>query len=104
MRSAADLRTEIESRLRGYLSRDTTGIRHELLTIFVRVRSVTIADTHNLLSKKFTVTYQSVASMVGIIASKIGILRVIRDKDNSTSTYELKDQYSDMVRRIVGTT
>lgn len=102
MRSAADLKKEIERRLKAYLKRDKNGIRHELLTIFVNTKSLSIARTHELLAAKFSVSIQSVASMVGTIASKIGILRIKKDKDNATAIYELKDQYADLVRRMVG--
>ncbi|MBN1194380.1 MAG: DUF2551 domain-containing protein [Methanomicrobiaceae archaeon] len=102
MRSPADLRKEIESRLRSYLSRDKTGIRHEILNIFVKIKSLTIADVHDFLQQRFEITYQSVASMVGIIASKIGILRVIRTTDTTNTTYELRDQYRDLVVRVIG--
>lgn len=103
MRSAADLKNEIEKRLRNYLSRDKNGIRRTLLNIFVKTRSMTIAETHAKLKEKFDVSYQSVASMVGIIASKIGILHVIKSKDNDQNCYKLKDQYADMVARVVTT-
>ena len=103
MRSAADLKNEIEKRLRNYLSRDKNGIRRTLLNIFVKAKSMTIAETHAKLKEKFDVSYQSVASMVGIIASKIGILHVIKSKDNDQSCYKLKDQYAEMVARIVTT-
>jgi len=39
--------------------------------------------------------------MVGIIASRIGILRATRNSDG-VNNYELKDKYFDIVVRIVG--
>jgi hypothetical protein len=39
--------------------------------------------------------------MVGIIASRIGILHALRNADGS-NTYELKEKYFDIVVRIVG--
>jgi hypothetical protein len=39
--------------------------------------------------------------MVGIVASRLGILRVSRNKDGTTSTYEVREQYLDMVTRII---
>ncbi|NYT05898.1 MAG: DUF2551 domain-containing protein [Methanomicrobiales archaeon] len=102
MRTPADLKKEIESRLRSYLSRDKTGIRHEILNLFVKIKSLTIHDVHEKIRRQYEATYQSVASMVGIIASKIGILRVIRTKDNGSTTYELKEQYKEMVVRLIG--
>ncbi|UUX92947.1 DUF2551 domain-containing protein [Methanoplanus endosymbiosus] len=101
MRSAADLKKEIEKRLKNYLSRDKDGIRRELLNIFVRVKSVTVEDTHNKLKERFAISYQSVASMIGIIASKMGILHIIKSRDNDQTRYVLKDQYADLVARVV---
>jgi len=55
--------------MRSYLSRDKTGIRREVLTLFVKTRSITIAELVAELQKQFTVTFHAIASMVGIIAS-----------------------------------
>jgi predicted transcriptional regulator len=104
MISPAELKREIEGRLKKYLSRDKTGIRHEVLTLFVKLKSLTIADIHQTIKEQFDISYQSVASMVGIIASRIGILHVQRNKDNTATTYLLKDQYRDLVRRVIAST
>lgn len=101
MRSPADIKREIEARLKTYLSRDNTGIRHEVLAFFVRIRSTTIPDLYALLSRTFTVSYHSIASMVGIIASRIGILHVKRDQENTNTVYEIKDEYVGLVSRLL---
>lgn len=101
MRSPQEIKRVIETRLRSYLSRDRTGIRRELLRLFVRIKSITIAELVVELQKQFAVTFHAIASMVGIIASRIGILRVTKKSDGASS-YELKDKYVDMVVRIVG--
>ncbi|MDD4255560.1 MAG: DUF2551 domain-containing protein [Methanofollis sp.] len=101
MRSPADIKKEIEARLKTYLSRDNTGIRHEVLAFFVRIRSTTIPDLYALLSRTFTVSYHSIASMVGIIASRIGVLRVRRDPESTNAIYEIKDDYVGMVTRLL---
>lgn len=47
--------------------------------------------------------YHSVAAMVGIIASRIGILRVSRSTDGTYSVYHLKDRNAqEAVMRAVG--
>jgi (p)ppGpp synthase/HD superfamily hydrolase len=102
MKTPGDFKKEIESRLKQYLSRDKTGIRHELVKLFLKTRSLTVAEIYERLRKRFSITYHSVASMVGIIASRIGILHVKRNTDNSIANYELKEQYSDIVMRLVG--
>lgn len=104
MRSPYELKGEVEARLKGYLSRDRDGIRHELLSLFVKVKSLTIPQIYGKLQERFSITYHSVASMVGIIASRIGILHVRRNADGTNTIYELKDQYVDVVARILGAT
>jgi hypothetical protein len=101
MRSPAEIKRVIEGRLRSYLSRDRTGIRREVLRLFVRIKSISVAEIVAELQKQFTVTFHAIASMVGIIASRIGILHSTRTADG-VNTYELKEKYVDIVIRIVG--
>ncbi|MCK9314409.1 MAG: DUF2551 domain-containing protein [Methanocorpusculum sp.] len=104
MLSASDLRKEIERRLRSYLSRDKSGIRKALLSLLMRTKTMTVPQIHEALSSKFEVTYHSVASMVGIVASKLGILATHKTKDGALGVYELKEQYADIVERVVAST
>lgn len=101
MRSPSEIKKIIEGRLRAYLSKDKTGIRREVLRQFVRTRTLTIAELVTELQKHFVVTFHAIASMVGIIASRIGILHAIRGHDG-TNAYEIKEKYVDIVVRIVG--
>ena len=102
MRSPSEIKRVIEGRLRSYLSRDKTGIRREVMRLFLKKKSITIAELVARLQKQFTVTFHAIASMVGIIASRIGILRSSRNADGVNS-YELKEKYVDIVTGIVGT-
>jgi hypothetical protein len=102
MRAPAEIRKIIEARLKSYISRDRTGIRREMLRLFLRIRSLTIQQIFEALNKRFTISYHSVAAMVGIIASRIGILRVSRSRDGAYSIYRLKEQYHEIVVRAVG--
>lgn len=101
MLSPSDLRKEIERRLRSYLSRDKSGIRKALLRLLIRSKSLTVLQIHESLSAKFDVTYHSVASMVGIVASKLGILSTHKTKDGALGVYELKEQYAQLVEQVV---
>ncbi|MBP2145477.1 hypothetical protein J2129_000931 [Methanofollis sp. W23] len=101
MRSPADIRTEIEARLKKYLSRDNTGIRHELLSFFVKMKTTTIPEIYEKISESFEISYHSVASMVGIIASRIGVLHVKRDPEGPNAVYEIKDAYVGMVTHLL---
>jgi hypothetical protein len=100
MRSPTEIKRVIENRLRSYLSRDKTGIRREVLRLFVKTQSITIAEIVAELQKQFTVTFHAVASMVGIIASRIGIIRANRNTDG-VNRYEIKEKYVDIVVGIV---
>jgi hypothetical protein len=101
MRSPSEIKRVIEARLKSYLSRDKTGIRREVLRLFFRINSMTIAELVEELQKQFSVTFHAIASMVGIIASRLGILKATRNADG-VNTYELKEKYVDLVVRIVG--
>jgi len=101
MRSPSEIKRVVEGRLQSYLSRDRTGIRRELIRLFVKIKSLTIAEIVAELQTQFAVTYHAIASMVGIIASRIGILHASRNAEGS-NTYELKEKYYDVVVRIVG--
>lgn len=100
MRSPADFKKEIEARLKKYLSRDSTGIRHEVLAFFVRIKSATIPELYTRLSETFAISYHSVASMVGIIASRMGILHVKRE-DGANAVYQIKEEYVCMVAHLL---
>jgi len=101
MGPSEDLPRFIEERLRGYLSRDRTGIRHALLSLFVASRTMTIPIVYRELSDGYPASYHSVASMVGMLASRIGILRVRRSTMGEASVYELREQYLDLVTRVM---
>ncbi|MCZ0859750.1 MAG: DUF2551 domain-containing protein [Methanocorpusculum sp.] len=103
MLSPSDLRKEIENRLRKYLARDKSGIRKELLSLFVRAKSLTVAQIHEKLAEKFSVSYHSIASMVGTIASKLGILSTRRSPDGTIGVYEVKEQYVDVIKQAIAT-
>lgn len=101
MRSQFEIEGMIEGRLKSYLNRDKTGLRREILRLFLRIRQVKITDIMERLKSQYSVSFHTIASMVGIIASRIGILKVSRGAGGIT-TYELKEKYSSMVVRLVG--
>jgi hypothetical protein len=101
MGSREGIRREIRRRLRGYLLRDRTGIRREVLALFLRLRSLTIPRIYEVLTRRFSVSYHALASMVGIIASRIGILHVKKQQDSPYAVYELREEYVDVVTQLL---
>ena len=71
MRATAEIKKVIETRLKNYVSRDKTGIRREMLKLFLKLRSITIHRMFEYLNQKFSISYHSVAAMVGIVASRL---------------------------------
>jgi len=102
MRSPHEIQSVIESRLRVYLSRDQTGIRRAMLKLFLRMKTLTIARICEILNRSFSISYHSVAAMVGVVASRIGILHIKKNRQGTHSIYQLKEQYVDLVARFVG--
>ncbi|WP_218133187.1 DUF2551 domain-containing protein [Methanofollis tationis] len=58
-------------------------------------------ELYTRLSETFAISYHSVASMVGIIASRMGILHVKRDMDGANAVYQIKEDYVCMVARLL---
>jgi len=101
MKSPVDIKREIYNRLKDYLSRDQTGIRRALLNLFIKIKTWTIPQIFDALKVHFSITYHSLASMIGIIASRLGILHVRRASDGAITLYELKEQYIDIVVHLI---
>lgn len=101
MFTASDLKAEIEKRVQNYLSRDTSGIRRELLAFLLKLKTVTVNQVYTFLSEKFAVSLRSVASMLGTMASKLGILSIRRERDGDAGVYELRPQYIALVERLL---
>jgi Protein of unknown function (DUF2551) len=101
MASRDGLRREVRRRLKGYLLRDRTGIRREVLNLFLRLRTLTIPRIYEVLSRRFSVSYHALASMVGIIASRIGILHVRKQPASPYAVYELREEYVDVVTQLL---
>ena len=95
------IRREIRRRLKAYLLRDRTGIRREVVGLFLRLRSLTIPRIYETLRHRFSVSYHALASMVGIIASRIGILHMRKQPDSPYAVYELKEEYVDVVTQLL---
>ncbi|MCX6693746.1 MAG: DUF2551 domain-containing protein [Methanomicrobiales archaeon] len=102
MRTPGEIAAVIESRLRRYLARDRTGIRREMLLLFARMRSLTIAEAFEVLRLRFSISYHSVAAMIGLIASRIGILHINKGIEGEANRYEIKSQYVDLLTRTLG--
>jgi len=90
---------EIAERIRKYLDKDKTGIRRELLLILLQGGKYTTSEIHEILQNKgYEINQRGVSAMIGIISSRIGI---IKSEPGEKKRYYLKKEYSELVREIV---
>jgi hypothetical protein len=73
------------------------------LTI-VETRQFTVNSLHETVSQKFEVSKKVVASMIGYICSRLGILRVNKASYRAPKTYILRDEYEDIARSVLSDT
>lgn len=87
----------IKTRLTKYLVRDETGIRKSVLKLFLNEKSYTTQNVFDLLKKQgFDVNYRGISAMVGLMNTRLGILRI--DVTGDHNVYSLKDEYKKSVK------
>lgn len=97
----SSFRSKIKRRLERYLELDTDGIRYAVMKTILRVRKITVDFLYGILSKKFNVSQKTVASMVGYIHSKLGILHAHKQSYKTHIVYTLRDEYVDLVKSVL---
>ena len=95
------IRAKIKSRLEKFLEVDSNGYRRAILCIFIKVKKATIDELHEMLSSRYNVSRNTVASMVGYIHSKLGILRAHKESYKTPMVYLLREEYIDLLMKIV---
>jgi len=89
---------EVMGRLVRFLDLDADGLRRFVLQSIVEAREFTVASLHDIVSRRFNVSKKVVASMIGYICSRLGILHVIKRSYRSPKAYMLRDEYADIAR------
>jgi hypothetical protein len=97
-------RSEVLSRLARFVDMDNHGLRKCILLTIVETRQFTVNSLHESVSQKFEVSKKVVASMIGYICSRLGILRVNKASYRSPKTYVLRDEYADIARSVLSDT
>ena len=97
-------RSEVLSRLARFVDMDNHGLRKCILLTIVETRQFTVNSLHETVSQKFEVSKKVVASMIGYICSKLGILRVNKASYRSPKTYIFRDEYADIARLVLSDT
>ncbi|MEM0214830.1 MAG: DUF2551 domain-containing protein [Archaeoglobaceae archaeon] len=90
---------EVAERVKAYLERDKTGIRKDLLLILLQGGKYTTSEIYEILKKKgYDINQKGVSAMIGIIGSRVGI---IKSEGGDKKRYYLKKEYIQLVREIV---
>src|SRR5665647_3790501 len=95
------IRAKINSRLEKFLEVDNSGYRRAILCIFIKVKKATIDELHEMLSSRYSVSRNTVASMIGYIHSKLGILRAHKESYKTPMVYFLREEYMDLLMKTV---
>ncbi len=95
------LRLRIKRRLEMYLELDIDGIRKSIIDILLKLRKVTVDLLYHELNLKFRVSYSAVASTLGYIHSKLGILHAYKESYKTPIVYSLKEEYVDIIKSVL---
>lgn len=98
------LKLKIKRRLEMYLELDIDGIRKSILDILLKLKKVTVDLLYNELNRKFRVSYSAVASTLGYIHSKLGILHAYKESYKTPIVYSLKEEYVDIIKSALSRT
>lgn len=100
--SQPDIRDKIIQRLKFYLSRDETGIRHTVLDLLLRERRLTAYELYTYVNTRYGTTYKQVVSMLGVMSSRFGIITAKRESYKEAYVYILKDKYLPELKQVLG--
>ncbi len=92
------LKLRIKRRLEEYLELDIDGLRKFIINILLKLKKVTVDMLYQELTKKFKVSYSAVASTLGYIHSKLGILHATKESYKTPIVYSLKEEYVDLIK------
>ena len=91
------LKVRIKRRLEVYLELDIDGIRKFIIDILLRLKRLTVDQLFKELNKRFKISFSAVASTMGYIHSKLGILNAYKESYKTPIVYSLKEEYVDIV-------
>jgi len=69
--------------------------------MLLRLKKVTVDTLYNELNKKFKISYSAVASTLGCIHSKLGILHVYKESYKTPTVYTLKEEYVEIIKNAL---
>ncbi|CAD6492775.1 MAG: hypothetical protein EMLJLAPB_00361 [Candidatus Argoarchaeum ethanivorans] len=90
----------IRERTKRYLIHDDTNVRKAVLKLFLEDNTFTTEAIYKYLtSKDFDMNYRGVSAMVGLMNTRLGVLRI--DVTGNHNIYSLKKEYKETVKTIL---
>ncbi|MBP2029574.1 putative transcriptional regulator [Methanohalophilus levihalophilus] len=99
--SMTSIRSKIKARLKKFVELDVSGLRRHVLSLILNLKQSTVDELHGAISKEFEVSRSAVASMVGYIHSRLGILRSHKESYKTPIVYSLKEEYIDLIQNVL---
>jgi len=91
---------QVKERLIKYLRKDVTNLRKSVLKMFLVGETYTTNDIYNnLVQQGFDLNYRGVSAMVGLMNTRLGILRI--DVTREHNHYSLKEDFRDIVQTVL---
>ena len=91
---------KVLQRLISYVSNDPRGVRRMVLKSFVHNGELTTGQViAELRMQDIEVSPQSIYSMVGMLASRMGVLKVSTDR--KSRSYTVKEEYLELLRSVL---
>ncbi|HQJ27767.1 MAG: hypothetical protein A4E45_01156 [Methanosaeta sp. PtaB.Bin039] len=97
-------RPEIWDRLIHFLDLDKDGLRRLVMRSIVDCLEFTVGDLHQAVCRHLSVSRRVIASMIGYICSRLGLLHVNKPSYRQPTIYVLKEQYLEMARSALDAT
>lgn len=100
----SSMQSEIADRLVQFLDLDTDGRRRFVLGVILEAGEITVTSLYRAVKEQFETSRKVVASLLGYICSKLGILRAHKKSYRLPTVYILKEEYADLVRSVLKST
>lgn len=97
----SSIQPKIKGRLQKFIELDVNGLRSYILSIFLKDKEITVDQLHTIITKKYDISRKVVASMVGYIHSKLGILRAYKESYKTHMVYSLKEEYANLLKNTL---
>ena len=100
----SSMQSEIAGRLVQFLDLDTDGRRRFVLGVILEAGEITVTSLYRAVKEQFETSRKVVASLLGYICSKLGILRAHKKSYRLPTVYILKEEYAELVRSVLKAT